>query len=287
MPLCLLGARLDADRKTRHNRDVNSDTLKVVDGTVAGAWIEPRLRGGFGAQVQQQIPVDYEAYVRIFHPARDTEGNAVTWAEVAGRLGRTAHREMQWHAIVGSPDPPQMTGSEWSGENPNIGELESEALEALCAILARHTNEAADCFFGLSTIHGGVEDALGTKPLLRFPHREFVILTGPLSAVDEVGFISSGSSFSFTALAWTGGGAPPEPEPSERLWQQAPNLIWPADRAWYVASEYDFDSTLAGGSKDLIEEIMAEPQLETWVVSSEDSLSEDADKVNLLPPGDN
>lgn len=265
---------------------MNSDALKVVDGAVAGAWIEPRLRGGFGGQVQQQIPVNYEAYVRIFHPATDTEGNAVTWAEVAGGLARTAHHEMQWHAIVGSSHPPQMTGSEWPGGNPNIGELESEALEALCAILARHTDEAADCFFGLSTIHSGVEESLGTKPLLRFPHRDFAILAGPLSAVDEVGFISSGSSFAFTALAWTGEGPPPEPEPSEHFWQQAPNLIWPADRAWYVASEYDFDSTLVGGSTNLIEEIMAEPRLETWVVEPGDSLAEDADKVNLTPPRD-
>ena len=80
-----------------------------VDGAAAGAWIEPRL-DGWGGKVKEQIPQIYDAYVRIFHPASDGKGNPVTWGEVATALDSTAHREMQWHAIVGSYDPPASRG---------------------------------------------------------------------------------------------------------------------------------------------------------------------------------
>ncbi len=97
--------------------------LEQVDGAVAGAWIAPALRDGFGGYTKQQVPQIYEAYARILHPAWDDEGNEVTWAEVARRLGTRAHREMQWHAIVGSYDPFNFTDSRWSGGNPRTGEL--------------------------------------------------------------------------------------------------------------------------------------------------------------------
>ena len=83
---------------------MHSDDFKVIDGASAGAWIKPRLGGEFGA-VTLQIPKGYEAYTRVFHPARDTKRSPVSWAEVADALGSTAHREMQWHALVGSSDP--------------------------------------------------------------------------------------------------------------------------------------------------------------------------------------
>jgi len=71
-----------------------SADLVVVDGLSAGAWIEPRLGGEFGA-VTLQVPKGYEAYARVLHPASDRDGNPVRWAEVAEACGTSAHREMQ------------------------------------------------------------------------------------------------------------------------------------------------------------------------------------------------
>jgi hypothetical protein len=59
-----------------------------------------------------------------------------------------------------------------------------------------------------------------------------------------------------------------------------PNLIWPADRSWFVVSEVDFDSTLVGGSAELIKAIVESPALEAWQVEPTDSLAFDADKIN-------
>jgi hypothetical protein len=51
-----------------------------------------------------------------------------------------------------------------------------------------------------------------------------------------------------------------------------------------VASEIDFDSTLVGGTEQLIGAILAEPGLDAWAVDPDDSLAYDADKINHVPP---
>lgn len=165
------------------------DDLCVTDGASAGAWIKPRLGGKFGA-VTLQVPKGYEAYARVFHPAWDPDGKPVRWAEVADALGSTAHREMQWHALVGSSDPTGFTGSKWTGGDPSLGEMDPPVLDALCEILAVHTAVVASCFFGLCTIQGWeysfTADELQLPPLKLPEGRDHIVLTGPLSAVDQI-----------------------------------------------------------------------------------------------------
>jgi hypothetical protein len=260
--------------------------LEQVDGAAAGAWIAPALRDGFGGHTKQQVPQIYEAYARILHPAWDDEGNGVTWAEVARRLGTRAHREMQWHAIIGSYDPSNFTDSRWSGGNPRTGELAENKLDQLCLILARHTATPESAFFGMSTIMSGVAEEWPDAPQLEQPAREWVVLKGPLTAVDQIAISSRrGSSFGFGFAVYSDGRreAVSRDEMPERFSREVPNLIWPEDRAWFVASEVDLDSTLVGGSRALIDALLAAPDLEVWEVDGEVSLQSDADKLNPVP----
>jgi hypothetical protein len=52
---------------------------------------------------------------------------------------------------------------------------------------------------------------------------------------------------------------------------QPPNLWWPSDRSWIVASEIDLPWTYVGGSTALIERILAEPRLESLGAEPDDS----------------
>jgi len=189
---------------------------------------------------------------------------------------------MQWHAIVGSPDYLNMTGSLWNGANPGRGNLAHSVLSVLCDQLAQYPEEP-DCYFclwegygGLDT-YGWLETTLGSdskvtardrhiftsdelsRSRLRLPDRDYVVLAGPLRNASRIG--------SFAA---------------DLFWPQSPNLFWPADRTWCVASEIDFDSTLIGGSNDLIEDILASPGLDSWRIKPDDSLAADADKINYV-----
>jgi hypothetical protein len=238
--------------------------LTVTKEVALGGWLAPRLLGEFGA-VTLAIPAGYPAYARIFHPASDSHGHSVSWFEVAKATGRMVHPLMQWHALVGSSDPFSFTGSLWSGGNPARGDLAPHAVDALCVRLAQYTADAKHCVFavwaGWSWVHGtratfSVDELTG--PYLRLDDREYLLLAGPLSAVSQLCY----------------------PNITGNLVRKSPNLFWPADHAWCVASEIDYDSTLLGGPSDLVEIVLETPGLEAYRVDANDSLAADADRIN-------
>jgi hypothetical protein len=61
-------------------------------------------------------------------------------------------------------------------------------------------------------------------------------------------------------LAGRWGARPYEPGHARDI--NSPNLMWPADRAWFVTTNIDSTWTGVGGSADLIDDLLAEPRLE-------------------------
>ncbi len=259
--------------------------LLHISGEVTAAdWLGPRLRR-FGSAVAAVVPGGFGAYVRILHPAHARGGELLRWDAVAERSGRCMHRLAQFHAVARSRAcaSPQPT---WDGVEPSEGNLPPEQLRILCAILAAHTSAPASCWFclweGYGWLHGGSalahvfgSDAswnaginklvnLGLPPealrgpRVRLPNRNYFLLQGPLDAATELG--------------WTVGDA---------FFPQSPNLFWPQDHAWCVASEIDLRCTLVAASELLAEDIVADSGLEAWRVDSEDSIAFDGDQINL------
>jgi hypothetical protein len=273
-----------------HHCRVDQDGLRWRADVEVGAWIAPRL-GPFGGRVSSVVPRGFAAYARVLHPVRGHASDEVTttWAGVCAVTGQRPHPLMQWHAISGRPVPgaePAPLDVPWPGGDPDTGDLGPDALAALVAVLQRHTTPDAECVFalweGYGWIHGSpsvmsirlggdgttsLEDVspayppdVLAGPRLHHPHRDYILFSGPLQAAGRLGV----------------------PSP----WTQSPNLFWPADRAWCVASEIDFDSTLVGGSRKLIDGVLAAPELEAWAVGPEDSLAIDGDTVNIRPAED-
>jgi hypothetical protein len=54
-------------------------------------------------------------------------------------------------------------------------------------------------------------------------------------------------------------------------WEDGPNLWWPDDRAWCVASEIDLTTTYVGGTIELIDAILGSRELEASRVTPDDS----------------
>jgi hypothetical protein len=274
---------------------MQSEDLTVTDGAVAGSWIKPRLGGEFGA-VTLQVPGDFDAYARVFHPAFDRQRHPVSWAQVARVRETTPHREMQWHSILGLRNADELRGSyyphdgsgvKWMGSDPPIGTMDIETLDALCEVLANHSADVTRCFFGLCTIHGWLDSlSAGGKlpPLLELPFdRNHIVLTGPLSAVDQiVDNWFTDASIQIESVGKHNQDLPAPLNPSQPLQREAPNLIWPADESWFVVTDVDFDSTLVGGDTALIDAIVKSPNLEAWHVRPTDSLADNADKVNAI-----
>jgi hypothetical protein len=237
--------------------------LPVLDPSLAD-WISSRLGGAFGAATRA-VPRGYDAYVRICHPAERDRGGWANWREAAAETGRRAHATMQWHALVGSPDPVNLTGSLWRGTPPDRGNLPQHTLAALLDVLADHTS-TSDTWFCLWDGYGWVDSVNLTReqldgPRLRHPGRDYLMFGGPLAAATELG--------------WR-----PRPNWFEA---QSPNLFWPDDRAWCVATEIDFDSTLVAGEEALVDALLKTPGLDAWRIEPDDSLAADADRINHVP----
>jgi hypothetical protein len=258
--------------------------VRVVDGANAGAWIGPHLGGEFGA-VSLQVPQVFDAYARIFHPPMDEQHTRVTWAEAARRLGRTAHREMPWHQIVQSTDTDGLQNSNWPGEIPEWGRMELDDLDRLCPVLAAHTLDPEHCLSGLCRIdRSPVDDQTddgGRVPDLELPlGRDMVVFAGSLSAVERLEHVGAKEKAEERGVEEPIRPGFPEGFALDWYWREAPSVIWPADHGWFVVSEVDFDSTLVGGSRALVHDLVAAPGLEVYEVEPHTSLAAFSDKLN-------
>ena len=231
------------------------------------------------------IPTGFEAYARILHPADPGAGvgAGTRWSEVAESTGRVLHALAQFDRIC-SPAPGGWEAEYSPHGSPRLGDLGTEALTALCDVLGRRTAPGAVCWFALwegwSDLHvgGGARAAFSSDgrpaarpaeappewqldpggPALELPARRYLLFTGPLGDALRFG--------SWATRDW--------------FLPRSPNLFWPEDRAWCVASEIDFDSTIVGGSRELIEDVLSDANLEAWPIQPADSLAHDADPIN-------
>lgn len=249
----------------------------------AAGWIAPRLTGRFGA-VTRTVPSGFEAYARIFHPADPGGPQPWRWADVATANNRTMHAVAQWSAISTT----ESGNAALAGvEDPPLGDLEPSTLRALVDALQPHT-PVTDCWFATwqgwgdfyggtlvtASLGGGLDEPIRRAPAelpldvahaatFTTPGRDYFLFAGPLADVTRFG--------SWHTADW--------------FRPRSPNLFWPDDRSWCVASEIDFDSTLVGGSAALIADIAASEELEAWPIGPDDSLAWDADWVNVAGAG--
>jgi hypothetical protein len=222
------------------------------------AWVADALTGRQWGTVASLVPPVFEAYARLFHPAvryRGADDVDVPWAEVAAANRTTAHPLMEWGSLTGSME---FFGDDnqsplWD-DAPALGHLPEHVAATLAALLRRHTTTPDDCWFGLSS----PGPAPGTAAVqLVVPARAFHLVRGPveLAAANLV----------------------PEPH------SQSANAWWPADRAWFVATDIDLVTTYVGGSATLVEALLGTPGLECAPAAPGQSTAWDADTVNPLP----
>ncbi|GAA1437719.1 hypothetical protein GCM10009616_39950 [Microlunatus lacustris] len=246
------------------------------------SWLVPRLTGRWG-HVGGVVPVGFEAYGRVLHPVRVEDQPPISWSAVAEAAGTQLHALAPWHRVA--PRQPGADASWWQ-EGPDTGTLDPASLVDLLDVLRRHTTTAEDCWFclwsGYGWIHGSPAvsllrfqdgagwaaqppvppafpaEVLAPDRLVELPGRSHLLARGPLDAA--------------TRLA--------DEVTTHGFGPQSPNLFWPSDRRWCVATEIDLDSTLVGGTGALISELLGHDRLEVFRVRPDDSLQDDGDRIN-------
>ncbi len=286
------------------------------DAVEAADWIPGRLHP-FAKDVGSVVPTGFDAYARIFHPAwigaRPTpqwatpsgmilppaSGVDVRWSEVAAWAGRTVHPEMQFHAIA-APVPGRSHGPELWDYAPQDGVLSVRQAGALVEILPSHTTTPDDCWLCLWEGYGYFTDRapwmiasvsskrrswLGFRlPRLgtRLPRKSPAFVVPPMprppppigSTVEPFPGRKRVRLPGRDYLLFKGSIA------QAQGWDDGPNLWWPEDRAWCVASEIDFSYSYVGGSTELIDEILRHPALEALPATIDDGVNYTSDKVN-------
>jgi hypothetical protein len=233
--------------------------VELMRDTSAARWIDERLARWTrdAVFVGSVVPQGFEAYVRILHPAQrkpEDGGTRVRWSAIASSTGRMVHPEMQFHRIANLPatnaDPP------WDYP-PQEGLLPREDCERLASLLRPYTSTPEVCWFCIWEGFGGYFDAERYRHVQRVktPERAYVLYRGPLDAV--------------TSFHWGW------------IWQ-SPNLWWPDDRAWCVATEIDLPETYLGGSQACIDRVLADDLLEAIQTRIDARVDSDADTMN--PP---
>ena len=284
------------------------------DAVEAADWIPGRLNG-FAKNVGSIVPKGFDAYARIFHPASKAPnyrpgdpvrpGVDVRWSEVAAEAGRIVHPEMQFHAIA-APVPGRSHERELWDDVPRLGVLSARQAAALVEVLPTHTTTPNACWLCLWEGYGyfGPPTAWTTlraefRPISRWSPRYWfwrlrlglrtrlrlltrVRLPRPPWPPPPIGSMA-GRPFPERKrvtlpgrdyLLFTGSIA------QAQGWEDGPNLWWPDDRAWCVASEIDFPYTYVGGSRELIEEILRHPDIEALPATGDDGVNYDSDAVN-------
>jgi hypothetical protein len=232
----------------------------VVDVRAAG-WVVAGLRG-FGESVLALVPACFSEYVRVFHPAyrrARSDRVAVAWAEIASANGMRMHAGAQLGSITGSER------YEWDGQPgvfdqpPETGNLPRELRDPLAGVLARHTSTPGSCYFAVWDGWGWLPPDVRSAPTFSVPQRTYHLLAGPVEAVRDLA----------DAL-----GAP-----------SSPNLWWPQDHAWCVATEVDLKTTYIGADRSCAQELIYLPEVEAATVSPDLGIDWLSDTLNPRQTG--
>ncbi|MFI0453806.1 hypothetical protein [Actinomadura sp. 6N118] len=260
-----------------------SARARLVTDLAPARWLEQ----GIG---ELEMPKVFEAYARVLHPALDQSEQYVQWAKVADWAGRDLHARSDF-AEISTPGPQGGTGDRPWDEPSEPGSFPLDLLPHLCEVLAGHTKTPGRCWFCLWDGFGWLNDEdedqsssvvfaasagdepssspdaapdaqadadpdrlrltfegrLQDAPLIHLPTRDYYLLTGPLEAAYGLGAATESYFF----------------------FPQSPNLFWPDDRAWCVATDIDRDSTYVGGSAELIRELVADERLEAFAIEAD------------------
>lgn len=151
-----------------------------------------------------------------------------------------------------------------------FGDPDSAELAHHNEMLGRSFKDRLNNVFQRATWQEGIlSREISEGPQLKLPGREYLLFRSSVHALADPNWILD---------------APWRDRPAEGHGfdprAQAPNLLWPADHAWVMVSEIDYDSTIVAGSAELIQAICADAALEALPIPEGAELHWKADSVN-------
>lgn len=292
--------------------------MELITDVSRGAWL--LARAGAFATAGGTVGTGFEAYARILHPvSADREDRSIVdewedhpvlesarwrWSDVASRTGSIVHPLVQWRSLTGRTDESDVVFEDgWRVHPPEEGWFEPPLLAALTEHLAEATSTPDDLvaaiWDGWGDLSGGSTLAVGWQgpdeptaeeiesmqryvveqrtahgdeqaairaalAVERFgwPHRECFPLSMTLPQLADPTWLDRARIGTAVGLAHT------------------PQMLWPEDHSWVLASEIDWDSTIVAGSRALVDAVLADDRFEAFPVDEDSDLTWGGDLVN-------
>lgn len=210
-----------------------------LDDVEAGAWIELDDTRALPPPVAALVPRSYEAFARVFHPLHAGFNRMIRWSEAAASHGRVMHATVALHEVLLREGEFATDAKLISGQG--VGTLPAAEFRALWGVLRPHTT--SDLLY-LGFWEGFFEiEPPGERPYLEVADRRHLLAALPTDALDEAHLLNRGFG---------------------------PNLVWPADRAWFCHTDIDGLSSYVGATATAIEAVLGHAGLEAMAVSADD-----------------
>jgi hypothetical protein len=214
-----------------------------------------------GKRVKSWMPAVFEDYARILHPAyvqeetpRGVVHHRATWKELAQWSGKLLDSETCIDDLLVRSD-----GIDWrrNGSPPFEGRLDPTYLRRLLELFAPRTDVSENIWLLVWAGYGDMQSVrradneIELNSSWRGSGRTYLLFHAAIGAsVDK----DAGDPFD---------------KPQQPI-ARTPNFWWPENRGWFVSTDIDSFSTYVGGSKTLIERVVADDLLEAAHVSLED-----------------
>jgi len=259
------------------------------------AWVEEafaRWPEGPGFPVSSLIPTGFDALARILHPTRRVENDdgTGTWAEIAAERGGVMHPSVQFEALVGGRGPEE--APDWDDLVP-LTELPEREARVLAEVLSRFTGTPEVCWFAIWDGYGSFGppdgysikvDPDGSRRIVEDTRAEAAAFRSELARYPLVRTLWSRSEPSFPAREYFLFRGPVDAVLNFRfgVWWQPPNIWWPDDRAWCVATEVDGYDSYVGGTRACIDAVLTSSDLEVLPIEPDARLGP-TDPLNPAP----
>lgn len=199
------------------------DSVSAAETVASTEWIEQSCRGDWGT-VGALVPNQYKSLLRVRAPDPGHDGWSAAYRglfDVVASIGErhTATPDRGWFAIwEGHGFDGAETRVAW--RDPAVDEAERQTRDAERARLREADRRR----------NAAIRSALDRIPRFDRPGRTYFLLEGPLRAMTQLR------------------------HPDGDDWHN-PDLFWPDDRRWFVATDVDFWSLYIGGASGFIAEL--------------------------------
>ena len=249
---------------------VHPPGLTFLTDVTVGRWVEDGFSSAPGS-MGVLVPGGFGACARVLHPALNDSGQPVKWFAVAEWSGRVHHPLVSFEGIS-APARGHGTGSPPWTRDPRHGSMEEETATELAAFLSEFTGTPEQCYFGVWEGYGQYS---GGSAMLTSDGR-----ARPLRTPRDVRRAQRVRGVGLNYLLYTGR-LEQIAEFYSNFLSEPPNIWWPADRAWFVSTDVDLDSTYIGASPECIDALLGHDALEVVPASPDASIAMTADRINL------